>query len=74
MNENEKRKKTFLPRVGVIIKWPLNRHFHDVVTDVLMSQTDVREMVDKNNVNAWPLGKIVTLLVIKMRFSIVFGS
>ena len=30
-----------LPRVGVIIKWPLNGQFHDAVTDVSTSQTAV---------------------------------
>ena len=36
-------------REGVIIKWPLNGQLHDVVTDVITSQNDVREMEDNDN-------------------------
>ena len=32
-------------REGLIIEWPLNGQFHDAVTDVLRSRTDVKEMV-----------------------------
>ena len=31
-----------IPREGVIIEWPLNGQFHNAVTDILTSQTNVR--------------------------------
>ena len=33
----------------MIIEWPLNGQFNDAVTNVLTSQTDVREVVDHDN-------------------------
>ena len=33
----------------MIIEWPLNGHFHDVVINVLTSRTNVREMEDKDD-------------------------
>ena len=38
----------FGPREGVIIKLPLNGLFNDVVTIIITSRTDVREMNDDN--------------------------
>ena len=39
----------------MIIKWPLNGQFHDACDIILTSRTDVREMVDDNNDDEWPL-------------------
>ena len=33
----------------MIIKWPLNAHFYDVVIDVITSRIEVREMEDKDD-------------------------
>ena len=44
-----------LPREGVIIEWPLNGQFHDAGDLILTSQTDVREMVDDDHDDEWPL-------------------
>ena len=35
-----------LPREGVIIEWTQNVHFNDARDVIIMSRTDVREMVD----------------------------
>ena len=45
-------------REGVIIEWPLNGHFNDVVIDVLMSRTNVREMEDNDDDDKLTLGNI----------------
>ena len=39
----------------MIIEWPLNRQFHDACDVILTSRTDVREMVDDDNDDEWPL-------------------
>ena len=44
-----------LPREGVIIEWPLNGQFHDACDVILTSRTDVREMVDDDHDDQWPL-------------------
>ena len=44
----------------MIIEWPLNGLFNAAVNDVLMSQTDVREMDDDDDVQ--------TLLVVFNRY------
>ena len=41
----------FFAREGVIIECPLNGQYHNALDVILMSQTDVREMVD----DEWPL-------------------
>ena len=46
------------PREGVIIEWPPNKHFHDVVIDILTSRTGVREMVDHDHDHEPTLGVI----------------
>ena len=60
---------------GVIIEWPLKWQFHDVVIDVLASQTTVWEMVI--NVNEWPLVVLERyrklLVVVEMTVSNVLG-
>ena len=38
---------------GVIIEYPLNGLFHNLVTDIITSQTVISEVVD--NKNGWPL-------------------
>ena len=43
------------PREGVIIQWPLNGQFHDARGVILTSRTDVREMVDDDDDDEWPL-------------------
>ena len=37
------------PREGVIIEWLQNGQFHDARDVILMSRTDVREMVDDDD-------------------------
>ena len=49
-----------LPRVGIIIKYPQNGLFHDLVNIILMSQMAVSEMANNNNDNEWLLGNILT--------------
>ena len=44
-----------LAREGVIIEWPLNGQFHDARDVILTSRTDVREMVDDDDDDEWPL-------------------
>ena len=39
----------------MIIKWPLNGQFHDARDVILTSRTDVREMVDDNDDDEWPI-------------------
>ena len=38
----------------MIIEWPLNGPFHDAVTDVLTSRTNVFEVVDVDDDDDWP--------------------
>ena len=42
-------------REGVIIEWPLNGQFHDARDVILTSRTDIREMVDDDDDDEWPL-------------------
>ena len=37
------------PMEGVIIEWPLNRLFNNVVTIIITSRTDVREINDDDD-------------------------
>ena len=46
---------TSTPREGVIIEWPLNGQFHDAPEVILTSRTYVREMVDDDDYDEWPL-------------------
>ena len=48
----------YIVHEGVIIEWPLKWQFHEAVTDVLMSQTDVSEMVDDDDDDEIPLGNV----------------
>ena len=43
------------PREGVIIECPLNGQYHDARDVILTSRTDVREMVDDDDDDEWPL-------------------
>ena len=47
-------------REGVIIEWPLNGQFPDARDLILTSPTDVREMVDDDNDDEWPLVIFIT--------------
>ena len=38
----------------MIIEWPLNGQFHDSLDVILMSRTNVREMVDDDDDDEWP--------------------
>ena len=42
-------------REGVIIECPLNGQYHDARDVILTSRTDVREMVDDDDDDEWPL-------------------
>ena len=44
-----------LTREGVIIECPLNGQYHDARDVILTSRTDVREMVDDDDDDEWPL-------------------
>ena len=48
-------KKASTPREGVIIECPLNGQYHDARDVILTSRTDVREMVDDDDDDEWPL-------------------
>ena len=42
----------------MIIEWPVNEQFHDTVTEVLTSETDVRELDDDYEDDDQTLGNI----------------
>ena len=42
-------------REGVIIEYPLNGQYHDARDIILMSRTGIREMVDDDDDDEWPL-------------------
>ena len=48
----------------MIIEWPLNGQFHEAITDVLMSRTDVFRMADDDNDDVQTL--VAILRVLKM--------
>ena len=47
--------ESFEAREGVINECSLNGQFHDARDVIITSRTDVREMVDDDDVNDWPL-------------------
>ena len=42
----------------MIIEWPLNAQFHDAITNVLKSQTDVRQLDENDDDDVQTLGNV----------------
>ena len=51
----------------MIIKWPLNGQFRDARDVISTSRTDVREMVDDNNDDEWPLVIYIYIYIVGCR-------
>ena len=53
----------FLPRVGIIIEYPLNGLFHDLVNIIIMSQVAISEMLDNTNRSYSNMRQCILLLL-----------